>query len=526
MANRLMEAERTDPRRRVIELLERAAQACDAGRLDDAEGAFREALFHDGGEHRALFGLGLVALRRGDAQAAWDHAHHAIRVEPSFAEAHHLAGEALRAKGETERAVLFYRRALAMRPGCHEAALGAAIGLAELGALAEAAESLQRQLLGTALLGHRDDPALPNAHRLLGALWHKLGIFPRRERRTAAPPAGRRPRVLIVCPRWHGLKPDLRPSLEHYATVTSLEASGLADVVGFFPDEAAAPGRSPEGALLAVARAEPADAIVYVHLSHANVFRLDALRLLRELTRVPIVMMHTDSAGAWNVWAGDALTPLGDLNVTMDGAGGYQSRSLCPEEWLGLWTPLDPALFHAAGGARDVGVCFVGTIAGNPVRQAALAHLERNGVDVLVRGGGVAEGSLSFAEYAALYRRARIVLNFSQVRTDLARHHLKGRVFEAMACGALLLETVNPETTRFFIPGREYETFADQEELLAKVRRLLADEPARAAIAARGHARVTTEYTAERFWRAVLERVGVLRCDAAAPVCQAGSCAS
>jgi len=103
-----------------------------------------------------------------------------------------------------------------------------------------------------------------------------------------------------------------------------------------------------------------------------------------------------------------------------------------------------------------------------------------------------------------MLRRSRITLNFSKVfAPEVPSHQFKGRVLEAMLCGALLLEPNNLQTKRWFTPGEDYDTFGSFEELVAKVRFYLDDSAAREAMTARARARAETAMTAKAFWTAV-----------------------
>ena len=92
-----------------------------------------------------------------------------------------------------------------------------------------------------------------------------------------------------------------------------------------------------------------------------------------------------------------------------------------------------------------------------------------------------------------VFSQSRISLGFatagSSHLTDRRLTHLRLREFEAPMSGALYLTEDQPELAEYFEPGREVLTYADRDELLAKVRYYL------------GHSE-----QAERIRRAALER--------------------
>ncbi|MCW5893773.1 MAG: glycosyltransferase family 1 protein [bacterium] len=139
--------------------------------------------------------------------------------------------------------------------------------------------------------------------------------------------------------------------------------------------------------------------------------------------------------------------------------------------WLPLWAPDD---LPRAGGTLAHEIAFVGSLDArfHPERVALLDAL-RTRLPLHVAQG----------PYAEIFARSRIVLN-QTVRGDL-----NARVFEAMASGALLLtERTGNGLPELFGDGEHLVTYerGDVGGLVALAERFLADEPARARIAARG----------------------------------------
>ena len=77
------------------------------------------------------------------------------------------------------------------------------------------------------------------------------------------------------------------------------------------------------------------------------------------------------------------------------------------------------------------------------------------------------------------------------------------RVFELAAVGTPQLSDAKADIVRHFVPGREIVLYASVEELRARARELLADEPTRRSLAAAARERALREHT----WRHRLEEL-------------------
>ena len=158
----------------------------------------------------------------------------------------------------------------------------------------------------------------------------------------------------------------------------------------------------------------------------------------------------------------------------------------------------DPHVHTPGGEARPHAVGFIG--GANPTRERMLTALAERDLLGYVVGGPWRDERLNHlctarnippAATSALYRATRIVVNvFRDVhhfnREGVAATSLNPRVYEALACGALVVSEWRPEIEAL-VP--EMPTFRTADELVTTVERLLADpvrfELLRAACAAR-----------------------------------------
>ena len=155
-----------------------------AGRLDEAEAAYRQILAVDPNHVDSLHLLGTIAIRRGRPELAIELIGKAIglRAARPVAEFHNNIAAAFRALGQTEAALAHCRRAVALKPDYLDAHNNLGATLLELGRLddalaaAEQARALKpdnpttRYLLGN-IFRQRKQPALAieNYRRALAA---------------------------------------------------------------------------------------------------------------------------------------------------------------------------------------------------------------------------------------------------------------------------------------------------------------------------------------------------------------------
>ena len=84
---------------------------------------------------------------------------------------------------------------------------------------------------------------------------------------------------------------------------------------------------------------------------------------------------------------------------------------------------------------------------------------------------------------------------------------MQGRIFEATLCGAMLLESDNPETELWFEPMVDYVPFVNETDLVEKAKYYLEHDDERERIASNGHQKAKKMYNCERFWTIVFKQV-------------------
>ncbi len=126
--------------------LEQAVAHQRAGRLAEAEEIYRRLLATEPEHPDALHWLGVLALQRGQYQAAIELIGKALAHRPEYVAAHNNIGLAWQRQGQLDRAIAAFRRALALAPEDADLATNLGSALYEQGRLSEAAAACEQAL--------------------------------------------------------------------------------------------------------------------------------------------------------------------------------------------------------------------------------------------------------------------------------------------------------------------------------------------------------------------------------------------
>lgn len=181
-------------------------------------------------------------------------------------------------------------------------------------------------------------------------------------------------------------------------------------------------------------------------------------------------------------------------------------KKYCVEGAIPLYLPegANPEIHRPWELEKTVEVSFVGQCYGN--RPGIIRRLREAGIGVEAFGYGWPAGPLSTEEMVRMYSKSRINLGFGGVDAHEETFCLKGRDFEIPMSGGLYLTERHPELERVFLPGKEIAVYRGFDDLLAKIRHLLAHPEEAEAIRLAGFRRARREHT----WEMRFERVFAL----------------
>lgn len=304
-----------------------------------------------------------------------------------------------------------------------------------------------------------------------------------------------KPKVLFVTEKYCGQNPKYGLTNSFHNLFGSLESTGKAEVVNLFLEDHAKDHPGKRCGSRMVKMAEEAALVV---LTITRVSPSPRFHFIGKL-RCPSVSIFFDYVGPSNKAIAELMLPYITANVVLD---THKIESEMPEKFLSLWTPQDPGLFYDPDFVRDIDISFIGTVKGRKDRLEGIAALREAGINIYV-DGGQRENLLSPEKYAEITQRSKIVVNW-----DGNRNHtqLKGRIFEATLCGAMLLESSNDEVLRYYTPYEEFIPFDTAEDLVYKVQRYLKFDDERQRVALAGYRKATENYNAENWWKVVFEK--------------------
>jgi hypothetical protein len=153
---------------------------------------------------------------------------------------------------------------------------------------------------------------------------------------------------------------------------------------------------------------------------------------------------------------------------------------------------------------KDINFSFLGQINSyRNTRREFVDYLTLNNIEGYLSTDERSD-QVSHEKYGEILGRSKIGLNFSY---SVDKHQLKGRVFETILAGALLLESKNDQTAALFEDGEEFVSFTTKEDLLEKIKHYVFNDIERNRIAENGRRKVMELYNGFNFWQIIFQKL-------------------
>jgi spore maturation protein CgeB len=212
-----------------------------------------------------------------------------------------------------------------------------------------------------------------------------------------------------------------------------------------------------------------------------------------ELPTNTIVMLADDQ---WRYEETEPVWKLFNLVVTTDSEGFEKRRKEGFANVLLTQFACNHFLYKNLNLQRTYDVSFVGRCYGE--RKNFVDTIKRRGMNIATFGLGWENGRrVSQADLIKIYNQSKISLNIS-FASGGGRIQVKGRDFEAVGCGSLLLTKDTKEIAEYFVPGEEIITYRDANDASEKIEYYLKNEDERERIAKKGYERLMREHTMEK----------------------------
>ncbi len=280
---------------------------------------------------------------------------------------------------------------------------------------------------------------------------------------------------------------------------SSLESTDLVNVARFHFDKYYYHfgKRADEAFLETIKRIRPDYVLMVIYKppgSDPTVINLDTIAAID----VPIISVWGDLEAEEQQALAKGLEPM------MWKIVGTANKAVCERfGYTYMHVPKDPRIFNNPNKERDIDIVFSGSYGhGREDRQGPISHLLNNKIK-LVHGGSEGGDHFTTEDYADRYKRSKLALSFSIAR---GMNVVNARPFEAMNCGAMLLEQESLELAKLYTPFVDYVPWTTQDDLLSKVQYYLEHEDERKTIAENGWKKTQELYSANAFWTKVLER--------------------
>jgi spore maturation protein CgeB len=185
-------------------------------------------------------------------------------------------------------------------------------------------------------------------------------------------------------------------------------------------------------------------------------------------------------------------------------------KKYCVEGATPVYLPegANPEIHRPVDCEKTIDVSFVGQCYGN--RPETVNLLKRAGIHVEAFGYGWPNGPLSTEEMVRTYSKSRVNLGFGGVEGHNETFCLKGRDFEIPMSGGLYLTEYHRELETVYDIGTEIVAYTGLDDLVEKIKWLLANPGEAETIRQAGRRRALTDHTWEKRFEKIFSLLNLL----------------
>ena len=317
-------------------------------------------------------------------------------------------------------------------------------------------------------------------------------------------------KVLFIINKWADFKPDHGISNEQHNYVESLKSTYLAETECFYVDEHLIKYNKPYDKALITYCEKIQPHVIYVTLPRGLNFHVqpETLSRISESIGAKIIAVFPDTYTPNDSNRILKYYDFIDLILLQDSYAHVLQNLANKKKCFPIWTPQNPDYFFKGNDKKEIDVSFIGSVFRYPERKLAVTLCSRV-IKNFIHRGGQDEDNLDIRDYSLLIRKSKISLNFSKPVFDEQGSQCKGRVFEIILSGSLLMEQKNIETQRWLTPDKDYVEWQNEKQLVEKIKYYLQNTRERQRISNSGYKKANEKYSAKIYWQTVFNYIGL-----------------
>lgn len=311
-------------------------------------------------------------------------------------------------------------------------------------------------------------------------------------------------KILIIRNKYYS-KNKIDLSTEFYEIDETLRLSGLVDFEVLTYDDLRI---SPIADIQLIQRCLKTRPTILILSSWSNTYSqpsIYAIQFIQDKLKIKVISFWWDTCSKNFYKSMKPFFDKMDLNVVIDNPllkfmpTAFQfSKKIMP-----LWPPRSSELFFDSS-KKVFDVSFVGQVgAYRSNREALLNSVKKLDLKMYISTKD-RNFQMSHQEYSEILKKSKIVINLS---ASVDCHQVKGRVFEAMYCGALVLESENDQLKELFTPYKDYIPFCSIDDLKEKIANLISNENEIVRVTNNAKIKIEKEYKEKIFWEKILQRI-------------------